>query len=402
VTCAPATTVYTGAAQELCATTVTGVGGLSLTPAPTYMDNTDVGTATASYSYAGDANHDVSDDSATFAITKASSTTTVTCSPVTTVYTGAAQELCAATVTGVGGLSLTPTPVYTDNTNVGTATASYSYAGDANHEASTNSASFAISAAALSVTANSYTRSHLAADPVLTGTLIGVLGADGITATYSSPGTGSQVAGVYPTIPTLVDPSNKVGNYAVTSANGTLTIVNANVAPVCSLTPSISSIWPVNQQMVSVTASGATDANGGPLTYRVVSSFQDESTSGTVDGSGIGTSTAQVRAERDGSGNGRVYHITFSVTDNTGLSCQATVKVRVPHSPNGPAVDGGPLHDSTVATAKSEKSKKSKKSGKSDKSSKDNKSDKSGNSPKSGGKSDKSPAPKAATPKGKK
>jgi len=34
---------------------VTGAGGLSLTPAASYANNVDVGTATASYTYAGDA-----------------------------------------------------------------------------------------------------------------------------------------------------------------------------------------------------------------------------------------------------------------------------------------------------------------------------------------------------------
>ena len=40
-----------------------------------------VGTANASYTYAGDDNHDGSNGSDTFAITKASSSTVVTCTP---------------------------------------------------------------------------------------------------------------------------------------------------------------------------------------------------------------------------------------------------------------------------------------------------------------------------------
>jgi hypothetical protein len=166
---------------------------------------------------------------------------------------------------------------------------------------------------------------------------------------------------VYPTVPTLVDGNGKLGNYAVTKHNGTLTI--ANTVPVCTVAPSIASIWPPNHKMVSITASGATDVDGGPLTYAVVSIFQDEPTNTTgdgntaIDGAGIGTSTAQVRAERIGDpknpGNGRVYHITFSVTDSLGLSCQSTVKVGVPHDQSGKVqpVDGGALFNSTVAGA---------------------------------------------------
>jgi hypothetical protein len=104
------------------------------------------GTATASASFAGDANHDGSSDSKNFTIEKAASVTTVTC-PASVIYNGAAQTPCSATVTGAGGLSLTPTPTYANNTNVGTASASYTYAGDANHTGSSDSKTFAINPA---------------------------------------------------------------------------------------------------------------------------------------------------------------------------------------------------------------------------------------------------------------
>jgi hypothetical protein len=46
------------------------------------------------------------------------------------------------------------------------------------------------------------------------------------------------------------------------------------------------------------------------------------------DGSGVGTSTAHVRAERAGTG-GRVYHIAFTATDTAGGSCSGEVRVCV-------------------------------------------------------------------------
>ncbi|MEK7422800.1 MAG: Ig-like domain-containing protein, partial [Actinomycetota bacterium] len=202
-------------------------------------------------------NYDVTYNDGALTITPAATTTVVTC-PTSVMYTSAAHNVCTANVTGSGGLNQAVTPVsHTNHTNVGTANASATYAGDANHTGSTGTASFAVTPAPLSVVANSFTRSYLAADPVLTGTLAGVLGADGITATYSSTGIGSQVPGVYATVPTLVDPNGKLGNYAVSSTNGTLTITNA--APVCTIAPSQASIWPPNHKLVSITASGATD-----------------------------------------------------------------------------------------------------------------------------------------------
>src|SRR5207253_127014 len=100
VTC-PASVTYTGAAQEPCTASVTGAGGLSQSLTVSYLNNTAAGTATASASFAGDANHTASSDSKTFTIDKVASTTAVVC-PANVPYTGAAQEPCTASVTGAG------------------------------------------------------------------------------------------------------------------------------------------------------------------------------------------------------------------------------------------------------------------------------------------------------------
>ena len=75
----PASVTYDGSAQTPCSVDVSGAGGLSLTPAPSYSDNTNAGTASASYTYGGDANHVGSSDSKDFTIEKASSSTVVSC-----------------------------------------------------------------------------------------------------------------------------------------------------------------------------------------------------------------------------------------------------------------------------------------------------------------------------------
>ena len=58
---------------------------------------------------------------------------------------------------------------------------------------------------------------------------------------------------------------------------------------------------------------------------------------------------ASVRAERSGSGNGRVYHISFTAEDTHGGTCTGTVTVGVPHSQKKglTAIDDGPLYTST-------------------------------------------------------
>ena len=65
-----------------------------------------------------------------FTIDAAASVTDVTCPTGPHTYTGFAQTPCSVTVTGAGGLNLTPSASYSNHTNAGTATASYTFAGD--------------------------------------------------------------------------------------------------------------------------------------------------------------------------------------------------------------------------------------------------------------------------------
>ena len=79
----------------------------------------------------------------TLTVAKAPSATTVTC-PTSVTCDGGAKTPCTVSVTGAGGLNLTPNATYSNNTGAGTATASYTYAGDANHNGSSDSETCAI------------------------------------------------------------------------------------------------------------------------------------------------------------------------------------------------------------------------------------------------------------------
>src|SRR5207245_803580 len=96
VTC-PASVPYTGAAQTPCTAMVTGAGGLNLALTVTYTNNINAGTATASASYAGDANHTGSNDSKTFIIDQSSSTTTVVPGTTRGTYTATVSPVAPAT-----------------------------------------------------------------------------------------------------------------------------------------------------------------------------------------------------------------------------------------------------------------------------------------------------------------
>jgi len=143
-----------------------------------------------------------------------------------------------------------------------------------------------------------------------------------------------------------------------TSSGSAYVFAPPNQAPDCSgASPSISSIWPPDHDMVNVTIQGVTDPDGDLVTINIDEIKQDEPTDGTGDGhtcpdaDGIGTSTAQVRAERSatllGGGDGRVYTIYFTASDDRGGSCQGSVTVGVPRTANGSFTNGGALYDST-------------------------------------------------------
>lgn len=118
--------------------------------------------------------------------------------------------------------------------------------------------------------------------------------------------------------------------------------------------PSVASLWPPNHKLAAVTVTGVTDPEGQPITVRIDGVSQDELTDDLGDGQtcpdafGVGTSTALLRSERSGLGDGRVYHLSFTATDPDGLSCSGVVTTCVPHDQGQGAtcVDQGPLYDS--------------------------------------------------------
>jgi len=133
-----------------------------------------------------------------------------------------------------------------------------------------------------------------------------------------------------------------------------------DAAPDCTTAaanpPSVSAT--ADHAMRSITIGNVSDAEGDPIAITIDAICQDESTTSegipayAIDGDGVGTSTASVRAERDGvrqnPGNGRVYHIFFTATDgHPGGSCSGEVKVGVPFYATLAAVDNGALFDST-------------------------------------------------------
>jgi hypothetical protein len=171
-----------------------------------------------------------------------------------------------------------------------------------------------------------------------------------------TPASGST----FPIGTTTVTCSSADRSANLTTHSFTVTVTPRNSAPVCTAAyASPGSLWPPNHKLVPVSIKGVTDADNDKLAYKILSIFQDEPTNSdgdgatAIDGFGVGTSQASVRAERAGTRDGRVYYINFSATDTAGASCTGTVTIGVPHDQAHAAVGQGPKYDSTRAGPKS-------------------------------------------------
>jgi predicted extracellular nuclease len=106
---------------------------------------------------------------------------------------------------------------------------------------------------------------------------------------------------------------------------------------VASVTPD--TLWPVNHKYVDVTATVVVTDNFDPNpTVTLVSVESNEPDDGLGDGDTpndiviVDDFTFQLRAERSGTGDGRIYTITYQVTDACGNSSEVSLTVAVPHN----------------------------------------------------------------------
>jgi hypothetical protein len=183
---------------------------------------------------------------------------------------------------------------------------------------------------------------------------------------------GSPFNGDSPSI-TVPTGSLSVGAHTVTvtttgtcgTATQTATLNVTSPTPVINLSTTSATMWPPNHHYETFnvsdfvsSATGGCDSNTNltsSVVIQKVSSDEPEDSPSGADGNTLNDiviapdcKSVQLRSERDGNLNGRVYTITFKVTDSFGNSATATVKVFVPKSNNSPAVDNGAAAGYTV------------------------------------------------------
>ena len=128
--------------------------------------------------------------------------------------------------------------------------------------------------------------------------------------------------------------TDNAGNTEQLKTAGPIKIDKTPPTIACTVSPN--SLWPPNQKLETVTATvTVTDGLSGQAGFVLTSATSDEPTSGEPDIVGFDVQTAdttgQVRADRLGGGDGRVYSLSYSGSDQAGNAATCTVTVTVPH-----------------------------------------------------------------------
>jgi len=193
-----------------------------------------------------------------------------------------------------------------------------------------------------------------------------------IPGTCAAPVTFTVGAGDNCSVPTVVTSKASGSSFSAgtTTVNATATDAAGNsnscsftvtvkdiTPPVITLNGQTIALWPPNHKYTTVkitdlvaSASDLCDPSVNIGSVRIAKVTSDEPDNSGGDGNtthdiviAADCKTVQLRSERMGGSNGRVYTITFKVTDGSGNSTTATAKVVVDHSQNGSgAVDDGP------------------------------------------------------------
>ena len=117
------------------------------------------------------------------------------------------------------------------------------------------------------------------------------------------------------------------------TATSTITVVDTAAPSINDVSASPDTLWPANHKMrqvtVTVDVSDICDANA---TCKIVSVTSDEPVNETSpDWEITGDLTLELRAERSGNGDGRIYTITVECADSSGNKSNSAVEVAVSH-----------------------------------------------------------------------
>jgi hypothetical protein len=183
---------------------------------------------------------------------------------------------------------------------------------------------------------------------VVNGELVGSL--NSLTASPGGEGVGTELVSIAPAdsdysrfslgenlVQLWVADGKDHGAY--TPVFGSVTVVFQDTTqPVVTATADSPILWPPSGELRPVTISATTrDNSGGPVQLGAVVTSNESDGSGESDwtepviDAATGTIVVNLRAERLATGDGRVYTVTVTATDESGNDSSVDVKIRVPH-----------------------------------------------------------------------
>jgi hypothetical protein len=122
--------------------------------------------------------------------------------------------------------------------------------------------------------------------------------------------------------------TDRIGNE--TTASFVVTVRDTTAPVIDSASPGVASIWPPDKRMVPVSiVVAASDIVDGVPACKVTGVASNEPSTGAW--SIVDSLTVNLKADRNGNGNGRVYAITVRCNDAAGNASTNTVHVNVPH-----------------------------------------------------------------------
>jgi N-acetylneuraminic acid mutarotase len=159
----------------------------------------------------------------------------------------------------------------------------------------------------------------------ITYKVVDAAGFSGATVNGSTASIVVSIEGVSTITFRAVDNANNVG------VERTHVVRIDKTAPLATLTLSPNVLWPPNNKMVKIRQSLSTsDSSGMPLVISGPAVASNEPPSAAGDWRVIG-GELQLRATRKSKRTGRVYTVTYTVTDIAGNSTNVTATVTVPH-----------------------------------------------------------------------
>lgn len=223
---------------------------------------------------------------------------TVTPADASRVY-GQANPSFSATISGFvngetlstsgvsGSAALSSAAVASSNVGDYAITASAGTLAAANYSFVFAAGTLHVTKASIVVTANDGSRMYGAGNPVLSGSISGVVAGDAITTSYSTAANALSNVGSYPISASLLDPDGRLGNYTVDLHDGTLTVT---AAPLLVSSPNVNKVYGdsialggsmlglLNQDNISASFSSAGAAAGAPASgspYAIFAALSD-------------------------------------------------------------------------------------------------------------------------------